>query len=133
MNAGATAAAAAAHKAAELKREEEEMMTAYGKEDLDGWEFKIMRSATGKFKSLETVQELCRQEAQAGWELVEKFDNSRIRFKRRIDKRSGDAQLGFDPYRTAAGISEGKLAAIIVSCVILAIATAATLALLLKQ
>ena len=133
MNAGATAATAAAHKAAEQRREEEEMMTTYGKEDLDGWEFKIMRSATGKFKSLETVQELCRQEARAGWEMVEKFDSSRIRFKRRIDKRSGDAQLGFDPYRTSAGMTEGKLAAIIMSIVVLAIAVAITMAVLLKH
>ena len=55
MNAGATAAAAAAHKAAELKREEEEMMTAYGKEDVVGLDFKILLWANGLFNSLETV------------------------------------------------------------------------------
>ena len=133
MNAGATAATAAAHKAAEQKREEEEIMTAYGKEDLDGWEFKIMRSATGKFKSLATVQELCQQEARAGWEMVEKFDSSRIRFKRRIDKRSGDAQLGFDPYRTSAGMTEGKLAAVVLTSIALAAGLVAVLVFLLKH
>jgi hypothetical protein len=40
--------------------------------------------------------------------MVEKFDNQRIRFKRRIDRRSMDQHATIDPYRTTIGISEGQ-------------------------
>jgi hypothetical protein len=46
------------------------------------------------------------QEARAGWTLVEKFDNRRIRRKRPVSARSGDGALDFDPYRTYVGPSE---------------------------
>ena len=69
-------------------------MTQYGGEDLDGWEFKIVRSATSKFKSPDYVRRLCEEEARAGWEMVEKFDDHRIRFKRRVERRAEDAHLG---------------------------------------
>lgn len=106
---GAAAAAAAIAR----RREEEELLTPYNKEDLEGWEFKIVRSNFGRFSNYETVQKVCEEEARAGWEMVEKFDNERIRFKRRIDRRSGDRQLGFNPYRTTIGFGEGRIAAII--------------------
>lgn len=101
----------------------------YDRDDLEGWEFKIMRSMFGKFKKYEYVQELCKQEAQAGWELVEKFDDQRIRFKRRIENRKRDAGLGFDPYRTTLGASEGKMVVIIVLSIIAVIGLIAALAL----
>ena len=96
-------------------------MTKYSAEDLDGWEFKIMRSALGRFKSYHNLQQICQEEARAGWEMVEKFDDYRVRFKRRTDRRSGDRGLTTDPYRTSVGIQGGGLAAIIVG-VTLAIA-----------
>ena len=83
-----------------MLRKKEEDMIGYSKGDLDGWEFKIMRSDLGRFKNTEYVQRLCQEEARAGWELVEKFDNSRLRFKRRVEKRAYDHQIGIDPYRT---------------------------------
>jgi hypothetical protein len=109
--AGATAAAAAAAAAAKL-REEEEELTPYHSDDLDGWEFKIVRSHSSKFKTAQAVQKLCEQESHAGWEMVEKFDDSRIRFKRRADMRSRDQYLGpnsVDPYRTLVGPSEAHI------------------------
>ncbi len=109
--AGAAAAAAAA--AARRMREEEEDMTKYDSDDLDGWEFKIVRTSTRKFKDYETVRQVCDEEAKAGWEMVEKFDDYRLRFKRRTDKRAGDRHLDIDPYRTQVGISQGKIGAII--------------------
>ncbi len=99
----ATTAAAAA--AAARARQEEEDMTKYGANDLEGWEFKIVRSSMGKFSNYQTVQQLCQEESQAGWEMVEKFDNYRIRFKRKIEHRNNDHILQFDPYRTTMGRS----------------------------
>jgi hypothetical protein len=110
---GATAATVAAAAAARM-RQEEENMTKYSAEDLDGWEFKIMRSAMGRFKNYQQLQQICQEEARAGWELVEKFDDHRVRFKRRTDRRSADRGLPIDPYRTNVGIQGGGLAAIIV-------------------
>ncbi len=115
-----TAAIAAAVKAAK-DRDEEENMTKYNSDDLNGWEFKIVRSDFGRFRNYEIVQKLCKEEAMAGWEMVEKFDSSRIRFKRRVEKRSQDQHLDFDPYRTSmSSISGGAVAAIIGLVVLLA-------------
>jgi hypothetical protein len=110
--------AAAANK---KRQEEEEKMVSYNKEDLDGWEFKIVRSNFGRFSNYEKVQKVCREEAKAGWELVEKFDEYRLRFKRRIDKRANDQFLTVDPYRTSIGFGDwsvGLLAALIGGVVI---------------
>jgi len=110
---GAAAAVLAAAKAAK-DRDEEENLTKYNSDDLDGWEFKIVRSDLGRFSNREVVQKLCQREARAGWEMVEKFDNSRIRFKRRVEQRSQDQYLEFDPYRTSLStVSGGAVAAII--------------------
>jgi hypothetical protein len=116
MSAGGAAAAAAE---AEMRREEEEM-TKYTDADLQGeWEFKIVRSNTAVFRKPEVFQRLCAEEAAAGWTLVEKFDNQRLRFKRPASARAHDSALGFDPYRTEYGISGGKLVTIILLCTLL--------------
>lgn len=85
------------------KREEEEVKTPYTEEDLmDDWEFKIIRSACGRFERRESLDMVLREEARAGWQLVEKFDGLRVRLKRRPGAREGDSALppGHDPYRT---------------------------------
>ncbi len=112
---GAGAAAAAAAK--RRRDDEEENMTGYDKNDLEGWEFKIVRSNFGRFRKLEVVQEVCKREAEAGWEMLEKFDDQRIRFKRRIENRKRDAQLGYDPYRTSGGLGEGRTVAVIIAAI----------------
>ncbi|MDD4050500.1 MAG: hypothetical protein PHR28_01195 [candidate division Zixibacteria bacterium] len=104
-------------------------MTPYNKDDLEGWEFKIVRSNFGRFSNYEIVQKVCQDEARAGWEMVEKFDNERIRFKRRTDRRSGDRQLDFNPYRTTIGFGEGRISAIIL--IALVVVVAATVALIM--
>ena len=64
-------------------------MTPYQDQDLSGdWEFKILRSVTGAFGKPEKLKEALDQEAKAGWVLVEKFDNGRIRLKRPASARS---------------------------------------------
>src|SRR5947208_77783 len=96
--AGAAAAAAVARR----RREEEESMTGYTHADLaEGWEFKILRSATGAFRSADGLRKAVEEERRAGWVLLEKFDNGRVRFKRPVSARSGDAALSIDPYRTS--------------------------------
>lgn len=78
-------------------------------DSIDGWEFKIVRSHSGKFKNYEFIKQVCDEESRNGWELVEKFDSSRLRFKRRTDRRSNDGLAQIDPYRDHVGISEGGL------------------------
>lgn len=104
-------------------------MTGYSADDLDGWEFKIVRSVTQRFKDRGAVQRLCAEEARNGWELVEKFDNSRIRFKRRIDRRAADENAEIDPYRTQVGISQGALVATILGIAFALVGVAVAVAL----
>lgn len=87
------------------QEEEEQRMTQYNAEDLNGWEFKIAHSTFGRFRNAEVISRLMEEEAQNGWEMVEKFDDYRIRFKRRTDKRALHSGGGVDPYRTNYGTS----------------------------
>ena len=116
---GVAAATAAAAARAARRRQEEEDMTGYNASDLDGWEFKIVRSNTGKFKNREAVRQLCDQEALAGWEMLEKFDDNRIRFKRKIEHRSRDQHLQTDPYRSEIGPGQGKIVALVLGAIVL--------------
>lgn len=93
-------------------------MTGYDREDLNGWEFKIVRSLMGKFRNREAIAKLCEEEAKAGWEMVEKFDDQRIRFKRKIENRRNDQLLEIDPYRTTIGMHESKLAVVVISVIV---------------
>jgi hypothetical protein len=82
-------------------------MTSYTPEELaSGWEFKIVRSATGGFKRTEFLQRVLEEEKRAGWTLVEKFDNSRVRLKRPVSARASGGGAGIDAYRSHVGISE---------------------------
>lgn len=66
------------------------------------WEYKVVRSPRHALRNPAAFNRLCREEAQAGWMLLETLDDRRLRFKRPtlarllIDPR----QLSFDPYRT---------------------------------
>jgi hypothetical protein len=117
-NAGATAAAVAAAEARRRMMEEEEQMTGYSDDELQtDWEFKIVRANSNVFGKPEEFQKLVGEEKQAGWVLLEKLDNSRVRFKRRRSAQSNDAQLissGLDPYRTHYGMSPGAFGALVV-------------------
>ena len=95
------------------KRQEEEEKMGYNQEELENdWEFKIVRSTTGKFKKYAVVEQVKAEEAEAGWVMVEKFDNNRIRFKRPRKAMQNDPYLPahIDPYRTNYGISEAAFA-----------------------
>ncbi len=115
--AGAIAAAAAL---AAKMRKEEEQMTNYNGDDLKGWEFKIVRANTEYFRKSENLQKVCEEEAKSGWEMVEKFDNHRVRFKRKTDRRGSDQfSTDLDPYRTNVGIAGGSLVGMILGIVFL--------------
>ena len=117
---GAATAAAAARKRRELEREEEHM-TKYGTEEIEGWEFKIVRSATRKFKDLAFLRKTCEEEAKSGWEMLEKFDDYRVRFRRKTEHRDGDLHRDIDPYRTQVGMSADRLGFVIATSVLLGI------------
>ncbi len=73
----------------------------YNADDLNGYEFKILRGYFPSFNKPEALRKALTEEAQNGWELLEKFDNNRIRLKRHkpntIDAMIG---TGLDPYRS---------------------------------
>ena len=106
-------AAGAAEKRKRLLAEEEDM-TQFTQDDLtNDWEFKIVRSGAAAFRKPETLSKLIEEEAQAGWIMLEKLDDSRIRFKRPRSARARDAYLpdGVDPYRTQYGALSAPTAA----------------------
>jgi hypothetical protein len=72
---------------------------------LTGWEFKIVRATRDLFRNSEVLQRLCEEEARAGWILLEKLDDRRIRFKRPIALRDiiQAELLPFDVYRSHYG------------------------------
>jgi hypothetical protein len=116
--AGAATAAAAAKKRRELEREEE-LMTKYGTDEIEGWEFKIVRAATRKFKDSEFLRMTCEEEARSGWDMLEKFDDNRVRFRRKIEHRDGDLHRDIDPYRTQVGMTMDRLGFVIAASVVL--------------
>lgn len=120
---GGAAAAAAAAEARRRMQEEEELMTPYTEQELhDDWEFKIVRANTGAFGNPETLRKVIAEEQAAGWMLLEKLDNARLRFKRRRSAQANDAQLiasGLEPYRTHYGMSPVVFALLIVGITLL--------------
>lgn len=63
-------------------------------------EFKFLRCPHPVFHTADLLQHALSEEAGAGWMLVEKFDDKRVRLKRPVSARDHDQSLDFDPYRT---------------------------------
>ena len=107
-------AAVALRRARRRDRAEEDARTPYTEEQLmEHWEFKIIRHRLGRFDRAAYLDRVLKEEAQARWQLVEKFDGRRVRLKRPAAPRPGDAPLpkGYDAYRTRLGPSELKVGA----------------------
>lgn len=70
-----------------------------------GWEFKILRANRNLFRNYQTLQQVCAEEAKAGWILLEKLDERRLRFKRPMGLRDliRPEALKIDPYRCQYG------------------------------
>jgi hypothetical protein len=110
---GGAVAAAAAKRRRMMLAEEEEDMARYTQDDLSNdWEFKIVRSESGAFRKPEVLRKLIEEETRAGWVMLEKFDDRRVRFKRPRSARTRDALLppGVDPYRTRYGAPSAQYA-----------------------
>jgi hypothetical protein len=50
------------------------------------------------------MQAVLAEEAKAGWRLLEKEDNFRIKLQRDISHRENDKNLDFDAYRSTVGV-----------------------------
>ena len=108
-------------------------MTAYTSEELaQGFEFKILRSNTNAFRKPEVLRRAIEEEGRAGWTLVEKFDDARVRFKRPASTKQNDSNLTIDPYRSVYGIGQGVLIAIIMCSVVTVIMVVAIVAVALR-
>jgi len=67
-------------------------------------EYKVIQSQTPLFADTAKMHEVLAQEARAGWQLLEKEDNYRIKVQRNISHRDKDSSLDFDAYRTSVGV-----------------------------
>jgi hypothetical protein len=111
---GAEAAAAGAAAARRLREhEEEEELTTFTTDPMGDLEYKILRSATGVFGDPAKFRAALEEEARAGWDLMEKLDDKRVRLRRPISCRAKDGELSQDPYRIQVGMSEGAQAVLI--------------------
>ncbi|MEX0618749.1 MAG: hypothetical protein WDZ76_11165 [Pseudohongiellaceae bacterium] len=68
-------------------------------------EYKILQSNTPMFAKPDKFREILEEEARAGWQLIEKLDNYKLRLQRETSHRANDQNLGFDPYRSQVGVS----------------------------
>lgn len=92
-------------EASERRKKARAEVIHYSPEDLsDGWEFKVVRANPQAFRSHEAFDKVFDQERRAGWIMLEKLDEARVRFKRPVSQREHDILLGPDvePYRTEA-------------------------------
>ncbi|MBW4519740.1 MAG: hypothetical protein KME16_08580 [Scytolyngbya sp. HA4215-MV1] len=92
---------------------------------LVGWEFKIVRAHRDLFRDSAVLKRLCEEEESAGWIMLEKLDDRRIRFRRPIALRDiiKAEFLPFDPYRSHYGSASPwktwLLAVVAISCLLL--------------
>jgi hypothetical protein len=133
-----------AHQTHARLQDEEEQLTPYdSKETIDsmdekivpkdrkansdprlvGWEFKILRSSQESFRDPQVFKQVLEEESLAGWILLEKLDDRRLRFKRPIAMREvlkADL-LPIDPYRTTYGKNSPwtRLAIIAITTIVL--------------
>lgn len=68
-------------------------------------EYKVIQAQTPLFSDTAKMHEVLKQEARAGWQLLEKEDNYRIKLQRNISHRDNDKNLDFDAYRSTVGVS----------------------------
>lgn len=68
-------------------------------------EYKTVQAQTPLFADTNKMQEILAEEAKAGWDLLEKEDNYRIKLQRDIDNRNADGNLEIDAYRSTVGVS----------------------------
>ncbi len=67
-----------------------------------GWEHKVLHCRHARFKAPDALAEALTLESAAGWMLLEKLDDKRLRLTRPVSARDGDTALDFDPYRASS-------------------------------
>ncbi len=72
-------------------------------------EYKVVQSTTPLFAKIQNIEEVMAEESKAGWRLVEKLDNYKMRLQRDISHRANDKSLSFDPYRTQVGVNNALI------------------------
>ena len=84
-------------------------------------EYKVIQAQTPLFSDSKKMHEVLDQEAKAGWRLLEKEDNYKIRLQRDVSNRENDENLDFDAYRSTVGVSSmvtyGATAAVTIAIV----------------
>ena len=91
-------------------------------------EYKVITSNTPVFADSGKLKQVLAEEAEAGWDLVELIDASKIRVGRSKSARANDANCKIDPYRINVGMNHLLylgLAALVTVAVIYAIIKAA--------
>lgn len=68
-------------------------------------EYKIIQAQTPLFAETAKMHELLEVEATAGWRLLEKESNYRIKLQREVSHRKNDPSLNIDAYRSTIGVS----------------------------
>jgi hypothetical protein len=68
-------------------------------------EYKVIQATTPYFAKSQNIATVMSEEEKAGWRLLEKCDNYKLRLQRDISHRAKDKDLGIDPYRTQVGIN----------------------------
>ena len=96
----------AQHAAQRNVREEEEMTPYSDRELKENWEFKIIRTIGTGFSKPEFLKKILAEEAQAGWTMVEKFDDFRIRLKRPASARAPSSRVMAAPDLASANRAE---------------------------
>jgi hypothetical protein len=103
---------AKAEREKKRRREEEEIMTGYRPDELAGnWQFKIVK---GTFKTQKQLDAVVHEQAEYGWQLVEVFDQARIRFKRPAAEAAKDEFRDGNPYSTISKASGPGCATMVV-------------------
>ena len=98
-------------------------------------EYKVLKSVRGEFSKPEKMRQAVTEEAEFGWDLMEKVDQHRLRFRRPVSERVRDVAAereGKDPYRTTFGISEGRFVAYLLTVVVIFMVVSLVLAALLE-
>lgn len=68
-------------------------------------EYKTIQCHTPIFADTNKMHKVLAEEAEAGWQLLAKEDNHKIKVQRDITHRENDKNLDFDAYRSTIGVS----------------------------
>ncbi len=93
------------HQQQHRRHGEEQLLTTYTEPDMsEDWQFKIVY---GNYTTREKVEAVMSEQAEYGWKFVEKFDDTRIRFKRSATEALNDAGRSGNPYKATSDVTGG--------------------------